>query len=343
MTGGYKTIIFLFLSFWIYESKAQEYDFSINWAGEEAISLTVNTQEFSALNVRLQGKNQKITGAVSAHENTQFTPYFPFSIGATYEVFDGEKLLFSFTPQKELKSPEVKNVFPLADELPENFLKFYIRFDQPMATGHVYDYLQLLSDAKEIENALIPLKPELWDANKQLLTVWIDPGRIKRDLGPNIKYGAVLEAGNRYQLVVRKGLKAANGANLEKSFLKSFKVIPRDEKIPSLDDWYLKTPSKNTIDSLSIKTQEAVDYTSHLFMTIYCEGQQFEGEFIFVSDTQISFVPEKEWSEGEYKLRVASKAEDLAGNNLNRPFDLDLQEQATISEQEFYEISFKIL
>lgn len=343
MTGGYKKIIFLFLSLWIFESKAQEYDFYIDWTGEEATALIINVHEFPNLKVRLDGKDQNIAASVVTDKNTQFTPYFHFTIGATYQVFDGSNMLFSFSPQKEIKSPNVVNSFPLADELPENFLKFYIKFDQPMATGHVYDYLHLLKDGVEIENAFIPLKPELWDTNKELLTVWIDPGRVKRDLGPNKKFGAVLEAGNAYQILISNGLKAANGANLDSVYLKTFIVVNRDEKTPSIDDWSFKIPANNSKEALELSMREAMDYATLNFLSIFHNGEEIEGSYMFLSDTEISFVPEKDWRIGEYVLRVASKAEDLAGNNLNRPFDLDLQERPNVSEQEYYEINFTIL
>ncbi len=343
MTGGYKFILLVFLSFWITQSKAQDYDFLINWHGEEALSLLIKEIELSEVNVRLSGKHQKIAGTITANEGTLFTPYFPFANNVTYQVFNDEQLLFSFTPQKDIKSPEVKNVFPVTDELPVNFLKFYIEFDQSMAGGHVYDYLQLIKNGAEVENAFIPLKPELWDANKQIVTVWIDPGRIKRDLGPNKKYGAVLEAGYSYQLIIGKGLKATNGADLNAKFVKSFHVFERDEKTPSVTSWTLNSPTNNSREMLLIDMQEVMDYSSHHFMSVFYNGNEMEGDFEFISDGEISFFPKKSWQKGEYVLKIASKAEDLAGNNFNRPFDRDLNKLPNVSEQKFYEIKFNIL
>ncbi|GAA5033056.1 hypothetical protein GCM10011506_22670 [Marivirga lumbricoides] len=342
MTGGYKILVFLFLSFWISTIQAQEYDFYLEWKGEEATSIVISEQEIPHLNVRLLGKAQKIAGSVIIDTNTCFTPYFPFSIGTTYQVFNGQKLLFTFSPDREIKAPEVQRVYPLAELLPENFLKFYIQFDQPMASGHVYKYLQLLEEGKPIENALIPLQPELWNADRTLLTVWIDPGRVKRDLGPNKKFGAVLKAGNTYHLQVNKGLKAANGSTLNQEFVKAFKVIKRDEEIPGIRNWIIHAPEKETTNPVKIDIKEPMDYSTQHFMEILNNGEKISGKYTFVSDTSIHFKPENVWSDGSYVLRVASKAEDLAGNNFNRPFDRDLEKLSKVSEQEYYEITFSI-
>lgn len=342
MTGGYKTLLFLFLSLWISPIQAQEYDFSINWNSEDAVSITINEQKVPNLNIRLLGKAQKIAGSLSVEENTRFTPYFPFTIGATYQVFDGHTVLFTFIPQKEIVAPEVQNIYPLAEELPENFLKFYIEFDQPMATGHLYDHLRLFKNGKEIENAFIPLKPELWNSDKTIVTVWIDPGRIKRDLGPHKKFGVVLEEGNTYNVLIEKGLKAANGADLSHDFSKIFRAVKRDGNIPSVSNWVVDTPESGTMKAVRIQMQEAMDYATFHFIAVIHSKESVAGKWTFLSDTTISFKPVNPWQEGQYTLTVDSKAEDLAGNNFNRPFDRDLQKLPKVSEQEFYEIPFTV-
>src|SRR4029079_4665006 len=37
----------------------------------------------------------------------------------------------------------VTQVFPSADVVPENLLKFYLHFSAPMRRGHIYDYIHL--------------------------------------------------------------------------------------------------------------------------------------------------------------------------------------------------------
>ena len=40
----------------------------------------------------------------------------------------------------------------------------------------------------------LDLQPELWNAEGTVLTLWLDPGRIKRDLIPNKELGIPLKA-----------------------------------------------------------------------------------------------------------------------------------------------------
>jgi hypothetical protein len=52
------------------------------------------------------------------------------------------------------------------------------------------------------------------------------------------------------------------------------------------------------------------------------------------------FIPEQNWSAGSYTLRILSKLEDLAGNNLNKVFDRDITNTQKPSIQEYYTRSF---
>ena len=40
-----------------------------------------------------------------------------------------------------------------------------------------------------------------------------------------------------------------------------------------------------------------------------------------------SLIPQQEWSPGSYRLRIRSTLEDLAGNGIDKPFEVDLFEQ----------------
>ncbi len=60
-------------------------------------------------------------------------------------------------------------------------------------------------------------------------------------------------------------------------------------------------------------------------------------------ETGFLFTPEKPWETGLYKLQVESRLADLAGNNLNRLFDVDLQSRKSIkSSQSIYTKSWRI-
>ena len=65
-----------------------------------------------------------------------------------------------------------------------------------MQRGHVYDHIHLLGEAgKPVELPFLELDEELWDPEMTRLTIFIDPGRIKRGVRPLEEIGPALEAG----------------------------------------------------------------------------------------------------------------------------------------------------
>src|SRR4030095_8926491 len=145
----------------------------------------------------------------------RFEPRFPLDPGITYEaVFDphelpgerrGEKISVSFKvpPRAFGERTFVSQVYPSAELLPENLLKFYVHFSAPMSRGHAYKHTHLRDEnGKEIEVPFLELDEELWDPTMTRLTLFIDPGRIKRGVRPLEEVGPALEAGKRYNLVV---------------------------------------------------------------------------------------------------------------------------------------------
>src|SRR5205823_5383949 len=110
---------------------------------------------------------------------------------------------FDFTVKPAGPPAAVAQVYPTADELPENLLKFYLHFTGPMRRGEAYDHLRLLdAQGKVVERSFLELGEELWDGSGRRFTLVIDPGRIKRGLKPREDLGPVLEAGKSYTLVI---------------------------------------------------------------------------------------------------------------------------------------------
>ena len=92
-------------------------------------------------------------------------------------------------------------VYPTSDRLPENQLKFYVHFSAPMSRGDSYRYIHLLeSENGEVDLPFLELGEELWSQDGTRLTVFFDPGRIKRGLKPREEVGPSLEEGKSYTL-----------------------------------------------------------------------------------------------------------------------------------------------
>ncbi len=334
-----KSIFFACLLSFTLNGLAQEAGFSLIWEKGFAVALRVDAST-AHLKVKLQGAERGVAGKVS---DNIFTPFVPFTNGLTYVVFSGTDSLFSFTPDLEVfEAPTVVSIFPLAEELPENLLKFYFVFSKPMEIGKVYNHLRLFQEDEEVQRAFIELSPELWNETGDQLTVWIEPGRIKRDLGPNLKLGPVLEAGKTYRLVLDKDFRSRTGKTLEVEFEKRFTVVERDEQIPKIGEVKFKLPGKNTSSSASFLFHEPMDYAISTMSEIYLGDELIVGKWHMPQDDILTFWPAKDWEDGEYSLEISSRAEDLAGNNFIRPFDVDLTKTKELSKHESVSAKFEI-
>ena len=90
-------------------------------------------------------------------------------------------------------------IFPSAEVLPANHLKFYVHFPEPMREGVFLDYCALLDEHGQ--PVLEPFREtELWSDDRRRLTLWLHPGRQKAGVNLNVEFGPVLEPGRRYTL-----------------------------------------------------------------------------------------------------------------------------------------------
>ena len=123
--------------------------------------------------------------------------------------------------------PVVTAIYPTATVLPANHLKFYIHFSEPMRQGVFLDHCKLLDD--QDREVLEPFREtELWSADCMRLTLWLHPGRQKTGVNLNTEFGAVLEPGRRYTLVIAGAWPAERGAGIPcHDARKSFFAAPR--------------------------------------------------------------------------------------------------------------------
>jgi len=178
-------------------------------------------------------------GAYLVEGNTiRFEPQFPLVPGLSYQAsFRPAELPVNKADRRELTAvvrvptssstpaTVVTHIYPSADVLPENLLKFYVHFSAPMSRGHIYDYIRLLNaNGKQVELPFLEIDEELWDTAMTRLTIFIDPGRIKRGVLPLEDVGPALEAGKRYSLVIDSAWQDGAGKPLKESVQKQFLV-----------------------------------------------------------------------------------------------------------------------
>ncbi len=290
---------------------------------------------------------------VSEDRLAVFTPRYPLSQNVDYRFHFGPKVLavlsngsneraLSDLPFRLPDAPArakatVTRIFPSADRLPENLLKFYINFSSPMSRGQAYQHIHLfeLSDSQaptEIHKPFLELGEELWDSQQTRFTLFIHPGRIKRGLRPREEDGPALVAGQKYSLRIDSDWQDARGQSLLATVDKPFTVVPADDEKLDPEQWKIQTPPSGTCDAVVLEFDEPLDQAllTRVLQVRHQDGTVIPGEsWVSSKETKWQFAPLKAWEIGTYNIEVATNLEDLCGNSIARPFEVDMQVSAT--------------
>ncbi|WP_020533308.1 Ig-like domain-containing protein [Flexithrix dorotheae] len=297
-----------------------------------------------------------------------FTPRYPYLLRKSYYAcfyagkfkniinspvndFNENLISFVFMVENTLDNqpPEVTQVYPSLDVIPQNQLRIYIHFSKKMLTGHSLEHIKLYNQKGEPEeNAFLHLDPELWDPSGKRLTIWFDPGRIKRDLSPNLQYGVPLRVGEKYTLQISTAFKDIQGNRLHQSFEKTFVVGKADRSSPKPENWEITYPEPNSTQPLSIFFNEAMDQalTSRM-IEVFDENNMVKQGSVTIGKEEKSwtFTPSENWISGKYQISINTKLEDLAGNSLQRLFDAETTQFSTtpsFKTKDFLTLEFEI-
>ena len=162
-----------------------------------------------------------------------FTPRFPFGAGQTYraDFHHPAQLItleYKMPPAAAKTPPKIVKVYPTADVLPANHLKFYIYFDRPMRGGkELFDHIVLVDDkGREISDPW--LIDEIWDEENNCLILYIHPGRIKWGVEQRLLLGPVLYEKREYSLIIRGAWTDLEGNKIGTDFVKKFRTTAED-------------------------------------------------------------------------------------------------------------------
>jgi hypothetical protein len=275
----------------------------------------------------------RVEGAV-----LRFEPRYPLEPGVRYRARletgpwrepGGEPLeqVFALEPRALEPTTVVERIYPTAPVLPENQLKFYIHFSRPMRRGQAYRRIHLIeSGGKEVDSPFLELGEELWDPSGTRFTLFIDPGRIKRGVLPREQVGPSLESGKSYTLLIDGSWPDAVGAPLHAEFRKEFRVEAPDYETPDPARWKIIPPRAGTSDALVVQFPEPLD-AALLLRLLWVKGpgkQPLEGtSSLGAEEREWRFQPRDPWLPGRHELRFETLLEDLAGNSVGRPFEVD--------------------
>lgn len=275
-----------------------------------------------------------------------FTPKYPLRPGTRYRVVGGSDRLDVRTPKAAPREhTAVTHVYPTATELPENVLRFYIQFNRPMPRGDVYRYVSLYNEAgKKDVQPFVELDAELWNADQTLLTLLSDPGRIKKEVKPRIDLGPVFRQGNRYTLVISGKWPTLDGTPLGDDVRKPITVTAPVAEGIDPKTWTLTAPPGGSTP-LRVSFGRTMDHPILLraLTVLGPDGKAVAGKAAATeNDRGWSFQPAGPWAPGTYRLRVDTLLEDVSGNRLGRPFEIDLAQPAPKEIKEPVELPFTI-
>jgi hypothetical protein len=289
----------------------------------------------------------------------RFEPRFPLARGVRYRaVLDPsilaagkgnkpqEVALLLPRPKRE-PTARVAQVYPTADRLPENLLKFYLHFSAPMSQGNCYRHIRLLDvRGKAVAWPFLELDEELWDPSGTRFTLFFDPGRIKRGLKPREEVGPALEEGKRYTLEIDQAWCDAEGTPLKETFRKTFTVTAPDDTLPDPKKWKLAAPAPGTRGPLRVTFPKAMDHAllQRLLWVTDASGKKVAGQVTTQErETVWLFTPEGPWRAGSYQLVADTRLEDLSGNSIGRPFEVDvLRPVERTVKQETVKVPFRV-
>lgn len=245
-----------------------------------------------------------------------FTPGRPAVPGGRYRAVAGSERVEYLAPERPRGEPAaVTAVYPSADRLPANLLKFYIHFSRPMQEEEaIFDRIRLVRvDGTVVADPWRRLG--LWSEGTRL-TLLIHPGRIKRGVNLNEEEGPVLDPGRVYSLEVGGDVLDAEGRPLGRPFRKSFTAVEEDHERPS---WRVEPPRAGTRDPLVVRFGEPMDrwLAARCLRVMDVEGavEVGDGERLWL------FRPQRPWAAADHAIHVDPLLEDLAGNTPVRRFE----------------------
>jgi hypothetical protein len=255
-----------------------------------------------------------------------FRPRFPIATGVSYRAIfraPGANPIERVFDRKIEAVPQARidRVYPSLNVLPGNQLKLYVYFSAPMSRGEASKRIHWLDSSGKTAEWPFLISEELWDPEQRRLTLIFDPGRIKRGLEANELKGPPILEGNEYVLVIDREFLDARGVPLVEGFRKSFRGGPEDRDTIDPKRWLFHTPTAGTSEPLIVNFPKPMDYA---ILENQMTVRGISGTVkIDHDETRWIFTPSQPWESGAHELDIGLALEDLAGNRIDRPFDID--------------------
>jgi len=220
-------------------------------------------------------------------------------------------------------------IYPSAKSVPANLLRFYLYFPRPMGRQTLDSDIRLVSpDGREVSQAFLPMRYDLWSSDRRRVTLILDPGRVKTGLASHNTHGRALIVGEDFELQVSQTLRDSNGCDLGADMFFSYSVRAA-ELTPILpQSWSIKIPDSGTKTPLKLDLGHPHDHLSMAYrIRVHAEnGEPIGGQIkLFENERIWTFVPRENWSASPYKIVIDDRLEDLAGNRPGVAFDRNVE------------------
>ena len=236
-------------------------NFNVEKLGYEYLSVFVKNDKEEYSSNAVQGRY------IIENDYLVFSPYFPFEKGMPYVVrtknIDSSYAYqeFQVGKKKVVDKPKVVSIYPSADELPENILRFYFYFNTPMEKEQALKHIRLVDAEGNIDDkAFMKFKQELWSPDGKRLTLLFDPGRIKRGVSTNLELGPALLEGNKYHLTISEEWQDVYGQPLAEEKTKKIVVNQAYRQSINIKEWVIDKPNANSLNPLIIHFDRIMDH-----------------------------------------------------------------------------------
>jgi hypothetical protein len=238
----------------------------------------------------------------------------------------------------------IVSVTPSGPVWPENLLRLYVTFSAPMRMGVAWDHIRMVDAAgRPMGGMFVEFDQELWDPTGRRLTVLFDPARIKRGLVDNINEGPPLMAGEACTLEIDATWQDAAGGLLAAPLRRTIVVGPPLRAALDPAEWRL-TPPAAPDAPLRIDFPHALDAALAVrAFRVRRDGADIACAGELVADgARLVLTPAQPWRAGRYAVEADPVLEDIAGNRIGRPFEIDAAGEGPRPQAQPARLTFEI-